>query len=60
MNARVTWAGEPQRCECRQMVVADLAGTLNCPLPWRYVDGTGWVHYFWGRRRRSVAAEVTP
>jgi len=61
VNADERWPAEPERCECARMIVADLAETLDCPLPWRYVAGTGWVHYFWGRRRRSIAAAgVTP
>jgi len=42
----VQWAGESDECLCPPSTFADdVAGTLECPLPWRWVPAEGiWEH----------------
>ncbi len=42
--------GEPAECTCTRMVVPAIGETLDCPLAWRYVPGTGWLHPLPARR----------
>lgn len=46
MAANASWAGQPERCTCRRMVVATIEETLDCPAGWRYAPGIGWLHPF--------------
>jgi hypothetical protein len=38
------WPGEPEKCMCTRMAVATLEETLDCPVGWLWVPGTGFVH----------------
>jgi hypothetical protein len=50
------WPGEPTACTCTQMIAATLEETLSCPMAWRYVPGTGWLHLLPARRYRARRA----